>query len=273
MFILTIALTIKVNDGLVLSADSATTMVQYTEDGPSVINIYNNANKVFQLHKELPVGAVTWGLGNIGVSSISTLVKEFRKKITEGDKVIDLKNYTIESIAHLFFEFIYHQKYTAMSTTGSMGFVIGGYSHNSDLPEKWRIYIDDSGQCDGPVLLAPTNTSGAYWDGQPEAINRLVRGYSGTLTTILEHAGIEPLKIQEIIELCAVNIQAPFFSPSMPIQDAIDLADYLIDATIKYVKYTPGHQTVGGPIEIAVITKYEGMKWIKRKHYYNNDVN
>ena len=59
----------------------------------------------------------------------------------------------------------------------------------------------------------------------------------------------------------------------MPIQDAIDLAEFLVDLTIKYVRFSAGAQTVGGPIEIAAITKHEKFKWIHRKHYYDADLN
>ncbi|GIP14410.1 hypothetical protein J40TS1_00520 [Paenibacillus montaniterrae] len=269
---MTIALTIKCNDGMVIAADSATTMTQMTPNGPEVLNIYDNAAKVFHLHKAIPVGAVTWGLGNIGFSSVSTLVKEFRKKITDnGD--IKTESYTVEEITRLFYEFIYKEKYQNSGSQGSMGFVIGGYSSDSDLPEKWRIIIDEHGNCDGPELLADTNSSGAYWAGQPEALNRILSGFSFGLPEVLRLAGLQNNKIQEIIDLCSNHLTAPMVTPSMPIQDAIDLAEYLIDTTIKFVKYTPGHQTVGGPIEISVITRYEGFKWIKRKHFYDTKIN
>ncbi len=46
---MTIAITLKVNDGLVLAADSASTIVATDELGNAgVINVYNNANKIFQ---------------------------------------------------------------------------------------------------------------------------------------------------------------------------------------------------------------------------------
>lgn len=31
-------------------------------------------------------------------------------------------------------------------------------------------------------------------------------------------------------------------------------------------------KTVGGPIEIAVITKHEDFKWVKRKHFYRREL-
>jgi hypothetical protein len=74
---MTLALTIKVNDGIVLAADSATTFYQNGPQGQVVINVYENANKVFHLHKALPIGIITWGGGSIGQSSIGTLIKDF----------------------------------------------------------------------------------------------------------------------------------------------------------------------------------------------------
>jgi hypothetical protein len=59
----------------------------------------------------------------------------------------------------------------------------------------------------------------------------------------------------------------------MPIQDAIDLARFLVDASIKFSRFVPGPQVVGGPVEIAAITKHEGFKWINRKHYYEQNLN
>jgi hypothetical protein len=32
-------------------------------------------------------------------------------------------------------------------------------------------------------------------------------------------------------------------------------------------------ETVGGPIDVAVITKGDGLIWIKRKHYFDKELN
>lgn len=32
-------------------------------------------------------------------------------------------------------------------------------------------------------------------------------------------------------------------------------------------------ETVGGPIDVAVISKGDGFIWIKRKHYFKNELN
>ena len=54
---MTVGLSLKVHDGLVLAADSAQSMIGLDANGRStVFNVYNNANKVFNLYKGLPIG-------------------------------------------------------------------------------------------------------------------------------------------------------------------------------------------------------------------------
>lgn len=58
-----------------------------------------------------------------------------------------------------------------------------------------------------------------------------------------------------------------------PIQDAIDFAEFLAYSAVMFSRFAPGSPGVGGPIEIAAITKHEGFKWVKRKHYFNSELN
>jgi hypothetical protein len=62
-------------------------------------------------------------------------------------------------------------------------------------------------------------------------------------------------------------------SAPMPIQDAAELAEFLAETAVKTSHFAPGAATVGGPIELAAITKHEGYKWIKRKYYYSRELN
>jgi hypothetical protein len=98
---MTIVVTVKINDGIVLASDSATS---FYDDNGNFLNIYNNANKVFNLVKGLPIGGLTWGVGGIGVASTATIVKDLRKRLSGEDAAhadweIDRDNYTIEAVA------------------------------------------------------------------------------------------------------------------------------------------------------------------------------
>lgn len=49
------------------------------------------------------------------------------------------------------------------------------------------------------------------------------------------------------------------------LQDAIDYSEFLIRTTADYQKFANMIPTVGGPIDIALITTHTGFKWIRHK--------
>lgn len=274
----TIAISMKVNDGIVLAADSASAIIEENPQGTlNVVNIYNNANKIFNLIKGKPVGLIAWGSGSIGNSSISTLAKDFREKIKKNKiKSINPSDYTIKNIALEFKKFIYDENYLEEFKNWEekpvMGFIIVGYSTNSHYSEEWKLDIEQN-NCEGPYPIREQDQIGITWNGEPEAICRLYLGYSTGLSEMLKIAGLDDAKITEILKICQDRLVAPMVTPAMPIQDAIELAEFLVDTTTQFTRFIPGASTVGGPTEIAAITKHEGFKWIKRKHYYDVSLN
>lgn len=59
----------------------------------------------------------------------------------------------------------------------------------------------------------------------------------------------------------------------MPKQEIIDLAEALVSITAAERKATSDEGTVGGPVDVALITKHEGFVWIKRKYYFDGHLN
>lgn len=59
----------------------------------------------------------------------------------------------------------------------------------------------------------------------------------------------------------------------MPKMELIELAEALVSITAIERKATPDEGTVGGPIDVAFVTKHEGFVWIKRKHYFDPALN
>jgi len=274
---MTIAISIKVNDGVVLASDSAATIMERDPSGRIfAINIYDNANKIFNLRKGLPIGAIAWGAGSIGQASISTLAKDFRRKITDGCWKIDKDNYIVEEVANRFKQFIFDENYVRefkdWVEKPALGFMIVGYSAEKPLAEEWKIDIAE-GQCKGPYKVRKQSETGITWAGEPEAISRLYLGFGTGLPRVLKEAELDDEKAAEIIELCRSRLTIQMVTPPMPIQDAIDLAIFLVETTTYFSKFSPGAPTVGGPIEVAAITKHEGFKWVERKHYYDVTLN
>lgn len=281
---LTIAISIKINDGLVLASDSASTFLGQGLNGElGVLNVYNNANKVFNLRKGFPIGAITWGAGSIGQASISTIIKDLRLIFTEGKNRPEWKlqkaKYTVQEVALRLKEFVFDELYVqafpdVTSQRPDLGFIVAGYSApDAPMAEEFQIDIKN-GECSEPKLLRGQEEIGITWGGDPEALNRIVTGMGGNLPHVLQSIfKIEANQLPKVMQLIQQQLQMPLVLPAMPLQDAIDLADFLVDLTIKFSRFSPGAPTVGGPIEIAAISKHEGFRWIKRKYYFDHRYN
>jgi len=51
------------------------------------------------------------------------------------------------------------------------------------------------------------------------------------------------------------------------------MAETLVNLTSFKQKISDELETVGGPIDVAVISKGEGFVWIKRKYYFEKEIN
>jgi hypothetical protein len=59
----------------------------------------------------------------------------------------------------------------------------------------------------------------------------------------------------------------------LPKEDLAVLAESLVDLTSIKRKVSHGVETVGGPTDVAVISKGDGFVWIRRKHYFDAKIN
>jgi hypothetical protein len=275
-----VTVTVAVNavDSIVLASDSATTQQAQIQPGQTAtINIWNSANKIFNLRKSWPIGAMTWGRASIGGRSMATLAKELRCRFS-GERPgyeawkLDATTYTITEVSERVKSFFYDEHYAPDPSPDALGFAIAGYSAGSDTAEVRTVQMDGTG-CTGPDELRPPGEAFVGWWGQPEAITRLIQGFSPRLGEALAQLGVAQGDIQGYVDKIQAKTAIPLVFAGMPVGEAIDLADFLVEATIKFVRFAPGHQVVGGPVEIAAMTRYEGFKWIKRKHHYPQNLN
>ena len=153
---MSIAVLIGVHDGVVLAADSASTLSFPVPPGvvlpPGqqgvVGNVYDNANKIFNLVKGLPIGCITFGSGNIGNASIGTLIKDLRQKLTHAPQDMGFRadQYTMEVVAKILAKFLGDEcakleQATKLNT--NLGFLLGGYSTQGPLGESWSVEIQN----------------------------------------------------------------------------------------------------------------------------------
>lgn len=59
----------------------------------------------------------------------------------------------------------------------------------------------------------------------------------------------------------------------LPKDELAVMAETLVSLTSFKRKVSMESETVGGPIDVAVITKGDGFIWIKRKHYFKSELN
>jgi hypothetical protein len=273
---MTVAVLVKVFDGIVLATDSATTLP--LADGSA--QVYNNADKVFNLHRELPIAAMTWGLGQVGPASVSTVAKDLRERLMGqagpdyADWDVDKDTYTIKGVAERLSE-MFHEQLRPLApglTDKCLGMIVAGYSAGVSQPEAWLLYLDGKGN-DAPVptLEAGPDDGGYKTYAQPRAAERLFEGFDGRLLAAVKAA--VPNGHHAAIEAALASQRLDPVIPPMPFPDAIAFAKYLVEVTAGFTHFLLGPDTVGGPIEIAGINRHEGFKWIARKHYYTPELN
>lgn len=73
----------------------------------------------------------------------------------------------------------------------------------------------------------------------------------------------------------SANHYAPLLNvvASLNIEELSELAETLVMLESLKEKVTSRTQSVGGPVDVAIITKSEGLVWIKRKHYFDPALN
>lgn len=59
----------------------------------------------------------------------------------------------------------------------------------------------------------------------------------------------------------------------LPKDELAEMAESLVNLTSFERRVTPEAETVGGPIDVAVISRGDGFVWIKRKHYFDTELN
>ncbi|WP_207382391.1 hypothetical protein [Nitrobacter sp. Nb-311A] len=59
----------------------------------------------------------------------------------------------------------------------------------------------------------------------------------------------------------------------MPKPELAKMAEALVNLTSIKKRVSRGMDTVGGPIDVAVISEAEGFVWVKRKHYFPSELN
>lgn len=273
---MTVVVGVQTTDGLVLASDSATTQqLPLVGGGFATSSIWNSANKIFNLKKAWPVGAMTFGRAAIKGLSIATHAKDLRLRLAGEVEdalapALDRDTYTLDAVAHCLHSY-FREQYDE-DPGGDLGFVVGGFSGAEQSPEMWQVMISESGVDKVEQVLAP-GEAGIVHQGMTDAITRLMDGAGQELGSALESLGVQPGQGEGIADQIRGQLSMTWAWPGMPLGETIDMARFLVDTQINFIRFMPGDAIVGGPVEVAALTKHEGFRWVERKHYYPAQLN
>ena len=226
---------------------------------------YDNATKLLQVNGQDFVGAVTYGMGAIGQQSPRTAhsyLPEFEAKLAANE----CERLAVEEFATELSSFFVQQWQAAnMPAEGPpMVFLVGGYDANDPYGKVFQFSIPVSPK--PREVHAGSNQFGMVWGGQKEFIDRIISGFDGRL----------PLVAQEILKLTddqrneletklKGRLEPSIPYDFLPLQDSVDLSILLIRTTISVQNWIAGTRGVGGPIDVAIITRTKGFEAIQYK--------
>lgn len=263
---MTVCVSVKVAEGLVLAADSAVMLSGKIKtpqgEAEGIIQTFQYANKVTRF-KDYPIGIMNWGSGSIGDRSIQSLIMEFEYGYpTKAQN----KSYNINVIADELLKFItkrYNLAYPK-EPKPPLGLFIGGFSAKKFFPDEFSYEFPKSTAWNEVRPNTPDGrpSFGSNWFGQIDALIRLFKGYDlGSLGELVKR-GVDKKIIEKWIQDAVSELLIVF--NGMPLQDAIDYAEYAVQVVIGRFRFGPGPPLCGGDIDIAVVTP-GNFEWAKRK--------
>lgn len=104
---------------------------------------------------------------------------------------------------------------------------------------------------------------------QPDFINQINKHFNQTKQSLLEKYN------QRMIEFGKEYHIKPILSTVsiLPKDELAAMAEALVSLTSLKRRVTTDAETVGGPTDVALISKGDGFIWIKRKHYFSAELN
>lgn len=211
--------------------------------------VYYSAEKTMQLIKGLPIGVLVAGDAAINNKAFMDVLKDFgaQNATKNGAAGIDRANYTVEAVVRRLQDYLRSMAPMQLAKLRST-LILAGYSSGRDTPEVWNLTYDSTEGVSVSQIWSPTEY-GVCWEGSGECLHRLMS---------------DEFQINGNPE----DVSNPtLVTPGMPIHDAVALTRFLMETTIGYVRFRADIQpkTVGGPIDMALITKHEGFRWVQRK--------
>ena len=256
----TVVVGAALSDGLILAADSRQTVMFPVGIQPSYKVVSDSANKLFSVGN---VGISTYGEAFILGRSIESFVVEYGPTAP--------KNADVNEIAKGFSQYFgkyYDREVTEQKKIPQLGFILAGYDKGG-VGRLVEIRFPANRE---PIVLAQNTheNQGLVFQGQTDVIRQLIFGYDpslGASPTLnkLSDADKEQLKT----ELGNFEYYIPY--NYLPLQDGIDIALSLVQATVDMQRFSFGTRAhpgdipgVGGSVDVLTITP-SAISWVRKK--------
>lgn len=227
---------VHVNEGIVLASDRRTTYTNTQTRGNTVvqrigIHTTNSTDKTFICPNG--AGISTCGDASLLGKPITGYIQEMiRSKISEICLVENIPQITIDY-------------FNTLPIVPDTNFIVAGYDTVGDGKKQLLYKVNVKGKT---IKQIDTASQGASWDGETYTLSRLVKNVA-----IKTDDG-------QYIDLPFEDILWEYFT----LQDAIDFARYAVETTIQTMHFKNVVETVGGSVDILVITPEE-TKWLQKE--------
>lgn len=280
---MTIAASYLSPEGVVLGADSTTTMWVSCPDGlTGGFHYLNYAQKLFEVGESSTIGVTMWGMGAVGNLSHRTLIACFADDLA-ANPPSSMQDAANRYAAHFWSEYsaqCSHQLRRVQELTAKMrtpdedqqlrwlldtfagGHCFGGYLPSDPVAQAYEIQY--SPQLTSPLVKPLAAGAGAFW-GCPNMIERLLFGWDQPLFDSVFRSEKWTGTEQELFDLIWAQRVAP--PTDLPLREAIDWVHTAIYTTIKSMKFSHFEPVCGGPIEIAVISTDRRFRWVTHKRF------
>lgn len=190
--------------------------------------------KLFSLYDTFAIGYS--GQGVINNRSFSYHVRQFELQNKEPGNLVETRDKLVAYLeAELEFQFSKYKE-KAPKNWRPIGFHINGFEENNRKPigTTYEVFIGREN------LIRKRDMLGCTIGGDTKVVKKLW-------------------------EIGKQDPRLQFKYGLFSLQDAIDLSEFLISATNTFQRFANEVQTVGGEIDIALLTPFDGFQWIKRK--------
>ena len=257
---MTLIVSLRIPDGIVIAGDSLSTVVgkgqleakidvtcpecnhkhgiqQRLPMPPVSATTFSYAQKVFPFCDRFGVG--TFGTGLLADKSIYFAMRLIEQRLKEEEISLEGVSKVAKEIGSEVHDLLKEQLKRENTTVDSLpknsavlGFQVVGYDDTS--PRTVEVYVGRTVHCKTQEELGCTAS------GSQDIVQAIWQLYK-------KHPESQP----------------PY--PVFSLQDAIDYAEFMIRTTIAHQRFSQTIPNVGGEIDIALVTPFDGFRWIRQK--------